>query len=335
LTIAKKERIIYFDVLRTVAILCVILCHAARIYPFVNTSLKLAIPSFLNIIGLVGVPIFFMISGALLLNKEYTISGFLKKRFSRILFPFIFWLVISIILGVMFFDFNSGQIYKLIFGEKVYTWYVWVIMGIYLFVPVINSFVKEYSIKGLEYFLIIWLVTIILQTLGMYPFHRFELSYFSGCLGYFVLGFYLSNKEFKISSKMLRVIGLLLFIFGALVLMYLDFNGIKLEGSSYLNIFVVLESSGLYILFKELFKNQTVSRDNSKNGIFKKIILSISICSYSMYFVHVIVLNYIKTFSIHSMKLFPLIYIVIVVSSWLISLGISKLPIIGEISGVK
>ena len=68
-------------------------------------------------------------------------------------------------------------------------------MGIYLFLPIINSFIKEYGIKGAEYFLIIWFLTIIMNSLGYYPFYELELSYFFGYIGYVVLGYYLFNKN--------------------------------------------------------------------------------------------------------------------------------------------
>lgn len=34
-------------------------------------------------------------------------------------------------------------------------WYVWMILGVYLAMPIINDFVKNRGLKGVEYFLII------------------------------------------------------------------------------------------------------------------------------------------------------------------------------------
>lgn len=86
---SNAGRIFYYDEIRVIAIFAIILCHVSRIYPFVNSSLKLAIPSFCNILGVIGVPLFFMLSGALLLNKNIELSIFLKKRLTRIIYPLI------------------------------------------------------------------------------------------------------------------------------------------------------------------------------------------------------------------------------------------------------
>lgn len=52
-----------------------------------NFYLSSSIKAFIR----VGIPIFFMISGALLIGKSN--ENFLSKRFSRILEPFIFWVL--------------------------------------------------------------------------------------------------------------------------------------------------------------------------------------------------------------------------------------------------
>ena len=193
-----KKRIFYIDEIRALAILAVILCHTTSMYsPFIYDFTKLAVPGFLNTFGLLGVPLFFMISGALLLNREYTISGFFKKRFNRILYPFVFWMAVTLLIQHFVLGANVSQLTKIFFGLDRYTWFVWVIMGIYLFLPVLNSFVKEFDIKGVEYFLVIWFVTITLNTFKLYPFYRLDLSYFANFIGYFVLGYYLTNKKFN------------------------------------------------------------------------------------------------------------------------------------------
>ena len=84
-----KKRIFYMDELRALAILGVILMHTTSTYrPFIYNNLKLGIPGILNALGCIGIPIFFMLSGALLLNRNYTISEFFKKRYTRILGTF-------------------------------------------------------------------------------------------------------------------------------------------------------------------------------------------------------------------------------------------------------
>ena len=70
---AKKERIFYYDLLRAFAIIAVIICHVDHFFgPLTSTTQVIAQMTFHDI-GDIGVPIFLMISGALLLNRDYPI----------------------------------------------------------------------------------------------------------------------------------------------------------------------------------------------------------------------------------------------------------------------
>jgi len=80
-SIHKSERIFYFDLIRALAILFVILAHTSKWY--VNDSVTGVLATFSTTqaaIGNIGVPLFLMISGALLLNRDYELGEFLKKK---------------------------------------------------------------------------------------------------------------------------------------------------------------------------------------------------------------------------------------------------------------
>ena len=91
----KNNRLYYFDYLRVIAILGVLCIHVAA--PYVTMYLKLPNIQWQASVVLNGlvrwcVPIFFMVSGALLLGrKEEPLTNFFKKRANRILIPFIIW----------------------------------------------------------------------------------------------------------------------------------------------------------------------------------------------------------------------------------------------------
>ena len=87
----SKNRIFYFDVLRAFAIIVVIICHVEHFFGPLTTAAQIIAEITFKDIGMVGVPIFLIISGALLLNREYAnLKNFLKHRFARIIYPFIF-----------------------------------------------------------------------------------------------------------------------------------------------------------------------------------------------------------------------------------------------------
>jgi peptidoglycan/LPS O-acetylase OafA/YrhL len=96
---ARSERIQYLDVLRVLSMLSVVFIHSAdsslkanpgsTVWHFANVLTSLASAS---------VPLFFMISGALLLNSPRTdsVCFTLRARLPRVLIPFLLWSLISV-----------------------------------------------------------------------------------------------------------------------------------------------------------------------------------------------------------------------------------------------
>lgn len=66
----KKERIFYYDALRAFAIIAVIICHVEHFFGPLTTPTQIIAEMTFKDIGMIGVPIFLMISGALLLNRS-------------------------------------------------------------------------------------------------------------------------------------------------------------------------------------------------------------------------------------------------------------------------
>lgn len=347
-----KKRIFYYDEIRALAILLIISVHTYKwfIPNQPAQSLLLVYTKYFMHIDGIGVQLFFMISGALLLNRKYQIGDFLKRRFSRIFVPFIFWIIIVVLFRIFIMGHSSTieGIISIVFYEG-YVWFVWTIMGLYLFVPVINSFINQYGVKGCEYFLAIWLFTTILMTLNLYPIQNVELRYFSGFIGYMILGWYLSNKEFKsISNKTMMMFGIALFLISILVGVYFNYNSIPFGSEWRLSIISILETSGLYLAIKyaaDYSQEKTTSLTNKiysflKDSYIGKLIYSLSICSYGIYLTHYfpiwtfqIIDKTAHIFSRNPFKWEPLLFLIVLGFSWGLILILSKIPYLKKISG--
>ena len=208
-----------------------------------------------------GVPIFLMISGALLLNREYpSLADFLKRRFTRIIYPFIFWIIL--ILGQLYLHgYNSRFIWSVFIGEPSITWYFWTLIGIYLFIPVINSFIKEYGLKGCEYFLAIWFATIILNTFHHYPLWTyFDLNMFSGFIGCPILGYWLTNKKFRLNDRKMCITGLVILILSLGVFVYCGYSKLDFLSPRYLNLSNMFMGVGMFLLIKYMDELNLFSR---------------------------------------------------------------------------
>lgn len=331
------KRIFYYDFLRTIAIILVILVHVDGLVGYSFSSLKSAIPGLLTTTTMPAVPIFLMISGALLLNKSYSLSDFFKKRFKRIFLPFIFWISITCLIGFFYFNWTGEEVLNVILGLVSPSWYFWMLVGIYLFIPIINSFLKEHGLKGFEFFLVIWAFTILLVTLKIQLFGGY-LQYFSGYIGFVVLGYYLDNKEFKLSDRKMFYASILLLIASTVFRMYVFRFELELYSDYNLLFTTIIQSIGLFLTIKYLDKISTNVNNiysKIKTSAIGKIILSISICSYGMYLMHYIIIEYFEFLNIKSLKLLPLILITTLLITWISVLILSKIPILKKFSGAN
>ena len=336
-----NKRIFYLDELRAIAIFAVILCHVANIYPYLTTSIKTAIPYFCSDLGRIGVPIFFMLSGALLLNREYDLGSFFNRRFKRILIPFIFWVIVTSILKFTVFGDNVHQIVAWCLGNPGLTWYIWELIGVYFFIPVVNSFVREYGMKGVKYYLALWLVTVLFKTFHIELLAHLNLDLFTGYIGMMLLGYYVVNRDFKLSNRSLMLLSVIAFICSYIYnIKYSLATGKTVE---YLYLSMIIQSLSVFIFIQAIDRNTKLNPgaitskihsfiENSKVGLW---LTSISICSYGMYYTHYIICQVFKLYHIKSLKLIPILWIITVICSWLITLLLSKIPILDNISGVK
>jgi len=275
-----------------------------------------------------------MISGALLLNRDYSsLSNFLKRRFTRIVYPFLFWMIF-ITLTNLYFKKTLLYIWNVIIGNPSIAWYFWILIGIYLAIPILNMFIKEYGEKGCEYFLAIWFIFIVLNSLNSYPLlPYFKLDWFSGFMGYPVLGYYLSNKKFNISDSKMYKIGLGIFLVSLSIFVhYTQTNSFVSVEQMYQNIIVVFMGIGMYLFIEYLDKENKFN--SIKNNAIGKAISSISLCSYGMYFSHVIIIMFMSKINPHSNILFPAMFIATIFLSWLLPYIFSKIPYIKKVSGV-
>ena len=149
------HKIQWIDNLKVVAIIGVILTHVSNsmLHQYGNVAdswwwISLIIAGSVRYC----VPVFLMISGVLLLDKIQLFGTFIKKRFSRVLLPFLFWssIYLLVYLGWMmvhnqqFFTSETFDqlIFKLRYGAEYHLWYIYMLIGIYLFVPIISTFIS-------------------------------------------------------------------------------------------------------------------------------------------------------------------------------------------------
>lgn len=94
---SSNNRIFWVDGVRVVAILSIVWLHsfATLLYRFDSIPISSWwLGNLYDSIARMGVPLFFMISGFLLLDKSEPWSIFLRKRMTKVIIPFIAWTII-------------------------------------------------------------------------------------------------------------------------------------------------------------------------------------------------------------------------------------------------
>lgn len=216
----KNNYIIY---LRVIATVFVVLIHASTgfLYRIDTSAFDWNYANWINAVARCSVPLFVVISGTLLLPKSENTLTFYKKRLPKLIYPFLFWTLIYLIYYYYrYTNFESLALEKIfaiaqdkiLHGANAHLWYLYMIIGLYLAIPFLQKIVIHSTIREIELFLLFWLFAMLITNKGLYAvMPKFDLTFFSGYIGYLVLGYYLSIKEFK-SSKTLHFIGYLIMI---------------------------------------------------------------------------------------------------------------------------
>ena len=285
----------YISNLRNLATFAVIVLHVTA--PFVLKFNKITFASWqlANLIDSMlrfGVPVFVMISGAVLLDRSEPLNIFLSKRLKRIFLPFLFWSIVYFIFTYVghFQKFSVAQLAqiltdKLLKGTYYHLWYIYMILGVYLFVPIVRKWVQNSTRQELHYFLILWAITLFINTDIAKYIPSIEVLYFSKYIGYLILGHYL-DKYIEIDRSKLALY-LILFSLGATLTIvstsYLSIteNKLNITYYNYLSPNVCLMAIGIFLLGKSSLQ-QTHS-----------VLINLDRHSYGIYLVHVLILHYV------------------------------------------
>ena len=351
-----SKRVFYFDALRAIAILCVVLLHVTghlgeMMGYNISTihSFSGAFETFANNFFRIGIALFLMISGALLLGRDWDVKGFFSKRIPRIAKPFVFWsLIFSIILIALSYfipsihfvnEFGISDMVMVFVntllckapGSAVY-WFFWMMLGVYLLMPVVNRWINATDLSKVEYFLIVWMIYIIAAYSLMLPIPEI-ISFFVAPIGFAVLGYYLRHTERKIFNS--SIAAAVLIVVPAIIMFVYSYSvadtRVLFVFHRY-SILVMMEAIGVFCLLK------SSSILNNPGDNIKRAVSSIAMCSYGMYLIHSQLIMVARRI-LHLSLSFPLEYLILFavgfVFSWAIILILGKIPVIDEYIGIK
>lgn len=153
----RSSQLAWVSWLKIIAILAVVVLHSVGLNAVEEGALGTGrgkVATVLYYGGMFGVPLFVMVSGALLLDPARYKGAelFVQRRVSRLVPPLIFWHVWY--LGVIYVTWSIAPGFVDVLGfiatGKLYTalYFFWIILGLALLVPVLFPFLRESSLKA-------------------------------------------------------------------------------------------------------------------------------------------------------------------------------------------
>lgn len=234
----QPTRLVWCDAMRLLAFFLLLCCHAAD--PFYASAAYASAGGGVDAeLVLWGtrwgsfsrpcVPLFVMLTGVLSLPIGKSMGNFYKRRIPRVLIPFLIWSVLYYLTpwftGLLGMD--SSIVHKLFSWAETdsqsiadgmrnvmripyafsfiacHMWYIYMLIGLYLYLPIFSAWVERASKREKEVFLLIWGISTTLpyftEYVSKYCFGTCEWNsfglfyYFAGFSGYMLLGHYIQH----------------------------------------------------------------------------------------------------------------------------------------------
>lgn len=339
---------ISIEYIRVIAIIMTITIHVSNIYIYAFDEISdgyFLTSVIYNSLSRLCVPLFFMISGALIINKEYSRKKYFQKIIKFILL-LIFWSLFYYIQKNGFSFENIGTVLVNSFFNAEMTsrhlWYMYAIISVYIALPFIQNMCKNLSKELENLFLILWIVLSGISVIAIpvaryitksnieidYPIPLINAAYY---LGYFICGHILYKRFADVNfNKQKNAICLLVYSVCTFITAFFTyFISIKADRffdamTWYKSIFTVLATIAIFLLIIA-----------NKNFFKSEFILKISRHTFGIYLTHIFFFNIMK--KCFDITLFnPIITIpVATLSLYIISLIIcmllSKIPYVKKL----
>ncbi len=283
--IIANKRILYYDAIKTLAIFFVCFYHfnAINVDIINNHNSTTYINYFFYSIGSIAVPLFFMINGALLLNKEYNLKKHLWKTF-RIYLLVVVWsfITLSVLIPICgdtysFVDFfRSGWYLKKTRNDHL--WFLMTLISIHLLFP----FIKEIYDNAKHQILYLFCSIIFIFSFG----NLFVNSIAN--VAEYILGInYLKGDDiylFPLINPFGNPFGnyfysILYFILGGILSKKVSQNRVKISSTLLIAIFLV-SLSMLFLYGTIMFSSNKSFYDTVWNGYFSIMTLTMSLSTF-------------------------------------------------------
>ncbi|WP_167335408.1 acyltransferase [Pedobacter kyungheensis] len=307
----REKDISWIVNLRCFATICVIIIHVS--FPLLSLT---DFPNYywwsgnlFDSFGRCSVPVFVMLTGYLFLPKPLIINNFFANRVKKLLLPFICWNFIYILILYRwgYPETNAFQfliniaIPKMILGKVSYHfWYIYMLILLYLILPLLGSILKGISNNGLLLLLLIWGISV---GFGKFiGFSELDPRNFAFYIGYLIVGYSFSRNFSFLQHKKLHVFAIIGFLIGLSVTVIGTYKISTIE-SRFNGFFYGYFSPNVFVMAVSVFLFFKCKLDKKPHWIIE----ILDRYSYGIYLVHVLVLYYLRRLDLNCNLLSPII----------------------------
>jgi surface polysaccharide O-acyltransferase-like enzyme len=341
----QKQFIYWLDLVRVAAIFLVILGHVSGELTFKWGEISNGQWMIANIYGSfarISVPLFFMVSGYLLLPRSESLRSFYTKRMTKVLIPFVVWSLIYLLWYCAGHTCTPNLVWDLLLVQGTYyhLWFLYSLVSIYLILPVLRLMFRPDTDKKILWYLMgLWLVFQPGLAIAN-RFWDFKINIgvqLTGFVCFFILGYLLGemilSKPGIILSVVIAMLGISVTIAGTYLL---TLSSGQFDSFFYdlVSMNVILASGAAFILVRKISEAKiftsprihSVSRSlaSSSFGIYLIHVLVIEVLSAGIPFLHL------NAFMGNPLWSIPLVSTVIFILSVLIVRVIQRIPIVNQ-----
>lgn len=276
----KRTRDPALDIIRSIALLCVICVHFfwnTEFYETTVTGRAMLIMSVMRSCFIICVPLFMMLTGYLIKSKEINKGYYLK--IVRILYTYV---MASLVCGLFSKNvLHDSTILGVILGiftyeAAPYSWYVEMYIGFFLLIPFLNTMYDGLDTRRKKQILVITLLllTALPSAMNIYNIRRIaDLQWWRMPsvdtiytkvipdwwtkiypVTYFFLGKYFQEYSIRLKTKQIAALGVLVFLFAGIFNYYRSYGSTFIWGpwQEYGSLMVTVQTVLLFAFFAKL-----------------------------------------------------------------------------------
>lgn len=343
----KTTKKIHLEIIRIIALVCIIYNHTGErgnnVYMFTDGNVTFVFSLVADILCKIGVPLFVMVSGALLLQKEERIQEIYHKRVLRIVKVIVLFTTLRYFYECFLVEsipFSLLGLIKLILNGKLFApyWFLYSYLSLLFVLPFIKRMIKSMDKKEIDVLIVLIFVfyTVLPIISGLFDLEFEILFMFGAFFSYFVLGYYLEcvidNNAYTRKNIVFAMLGIAVSVIYSCWMIIRNRAVSGVIAAEYSSVLSIPIAFFVFFIVKAIWGKNAEKKGNM---FWRKNITIIGSCSFGIYLIE----DYLRNgLSFICDNLTPYVTALPACAIWLIAVlvvGVGIVSVLKKIPGLK